>query len=470
MRVERAGNAETDDRRRAGEHGSLDGVRLKSDISAAGEHAHARRRGDPGFCFQPRDNNQTSPLTRRPANDWLNALLRIRAGRRQAVCRLYESFGKMPIAPGLAAVAGGLRHDDKSRSLEALDKALRGDPRRHLGCVMDARLARRESNPERTSPADPSRGADRSTATGRSDLRARANRCDPPQRRSAAKAAAAALFFSAPRPVSRRSPRAPPRPSRARARRSSAIEAREGGRLGVAVLDTSRRASLGYRDDERFPMCSTFKPLAAAAALKRSTPAPTRSIARSLTRGRSPRYAPVAKAHVAEGGMNLGDFCAAAIDWSDNTAANLSCNRSAARPASPPSPVARRSGHSARPHRTDAPTPRPRATRTGHDQPARDGSATCGRFFRRSAAQPTSRPQLEAWMVGDKVGDKRLRAGLPQSWRARRQDWNPATTGRPTPSPSSARPAARRSSPPSISPARPPRWTRATPSTRRSAR
>ena len=102
-----AGDAETDDRRRAGEHGSLDRMRLKSDISAAGEHAHARRRGDPGFCFQPRDNNQTSPLTRRPANDWLNALLKIRAGRRQAVCALYESFGKMPIGPGLAAVAAG---------------------------------------------------------------------------------------------------------------------------------------------------------------------------------------------------------------------------------------------------------------------------------------------------------------------------------------------------------------------------
>ena len=28
-----------------------------------------------------------------------------------------------------------------------------------------------------------------------------------------------------------------------------------------------------------------------------------------------------------------------------------------------------------------------------------------------------SRRQLEAWMAGDKVGDQRLRAGLPPSWR-----------------------------------------------------
>jgi beta-lactamase class A len=28
-----------------------------------------------------------------------------------------------------------------------------------------------------------------------------------------------------------------------------------------------------------------------------------------------------------------------------------------------------------------------------------------------------SRRQLEAWLIYDKVGDKRLRAGLPPSWR-----------------------------------------------------
>ena len=28
-----------------------------------------------------------------------------------------------------------------------------------------------------------------------------------------------------------------------------------------------------------------------------------------------------------------------------------------------------------------------------------------------------SRSQLQTWLIGDKVGDKRLRAGLPTSWR-----------------------------------------------------
>ena len=33
------------------------------------------------------------------------------------------------------------------------------------------------------------------------------------------------------------------------------------------------------------------------------------------------------------------------------------------------------------------------------------------------ALSESSRRQLQAWLIGDKVGDKRLRAGLPTSWR-----------------------------------------------------
>ena len=49
----------------------------------------------------------------------------------------------------------------------------------------------------------------------------------------------------------------------------AAIERRVEGRLGVAVLDTARGAIEGHRLDERFPMCSTFKWLAAAYVLQR---------------------------------------------------------------------------------------------------------------------------------------------------------------------------------------------------------
>ena len=107
-------------------------------------------------------------------------------------------------------------------------------------------------------------------------------------------------------------------------KRLAAIEAREGGRLGVTVLDTATGSKLEHRADERFPMCSTFKLLAVAAALK-LVDANTERLDRKIAYGPSDLldYAPIAKAHVADGGMTLADLCAAAIDWSDNTAANL---------------------------------------------------------------------------------------------------------------------------------------------------
>src|ERR1700730_11801263 len=43
-----------------------------------------------------------------------------------------------------------------------------------------------------------------------------------------------------------------------------------GGRLGVAVLDTSSGERTGHRADERFAMCSTFKMLLVAAVLQRA--------------------------------------------------------------------------------------------------------------------------------------------------------------------------------------------------------
>ena len=49
----------------------------------------------------------------------------------------------------------------------------------------------------------------------------------------------------------------------------SGIEAASGGRLGVAVLDTADGRLDGHRLDERFPLCSTFKWLAAACVLAR---------------------------------------------------------------------------------------------------------------------------------------------------------------------------------------------------------
>ena len=51
--------------------------------------------------------------------------------------------------------------------------------------------------------------------------------------------------------------------------RLAQIEAESGGRLGVSIVDTTSGLHAGLRTDERFPMCSTFKLLAAGFVLTR---------------------------------------------------------------------------------------------------------------------------------------------------------------------------------------------------------
>jgi beta-lactamase class A len=197
----------------------------------------------------------------------------------------------------------------------------------------------------------------------------------------------------------------------------AAIEAREGGRLGVAVIDSGSALTLTHRPDERFPMCSTFKLLAAAALLGRVDAGGER-LDRKVPYGASDllEYAPVTKAHVAEGAMTLGDLCAAAIDWSDNTAANLILQVIDG-PAGFTRFV-RGLGDSAT--RLDRNEPTLNTAIPGDERdtttPLAMARSIQEALIGKALSEP-SRKQLADWLIGDKVGDKRLRAGLPASWR-----------------------------------------------------
>jgi beta-lactamase class A len=200
-------------------------------------------------------------------------------------------------------------------------------------------------------------------------------------------------------------------------KRLAEIEGREGGRLGVFVRDTGTGATIEHRADERFPMCSTFKLLAAAAALKRVDDGAER-LDRTIAYGPSDllEYAPIAKAHVAEGGMTVADLCAAAIDWSDNTAGNLVL-QSIGGPAGFTA-FARSLGDELT--RLDRNEPTLNESLPGDERDTtspRAMAADLQRVLVGDALSDGSRSQLQTWLIGDKVGDKRLRAGLPPSWR-----------------------------------------------------
>lgn len=103
--------------------------------------------------------------------------------------------------------------------------------------------------------------------------------------------------------------------------RLRALERTHAARLGVYAANTRTGATVAYRAWERFPMCSTFKPLAAAAILRRRDAAYLDRLVRytgdDLVDG-----SPITEDHAGTG-MRVGELCAAAICYSDNTAGNL---------------------------------------------------------------------------------------------------------------------------------------------------
>jgi beta-lactamase class A len=200
-------------------------------------------------------------------------------------------------------------------------------------------------------------------------------------------------------------------------KRLAEIEGREGGRLGVFVRDTGTGATIEHRADEQFPMCSTFKLLAAAAALKRVDEGAER-LDRRIAYGPSDllEYAPIAKAHVTEGGMTLADLCAAAIDWSDNTAGNLVL-QTIGGPAGFTQFVRSLDDDVTRLDRNE---PTLNESLPGDPRDTTSPTAMAAdlqKILVGDALSDSSRRQLQNWLIDDKVGDKRLRAGLPSSWR-----------------------------------------------------
>lgn len=106
--------------------------------------------------------------------------------------------------------------------------------------------------------------------------------------------------------------------------RLAAIEARLGGRVGVLAVNLGSGASLAHRSWERFALCSTFKWLLAAAVLAR-VKAGDFALADTvaITDADLQEYAPAARQNLARGAMTVQEMCAASVELSDNTAANL---------------------------------------------------------------------------------------------------------------------------------------------------
>lgn len=196
----------------------------------------------------------------------------------------------------------------------------------------------------------------------------------------------------------------------------AALEAASGGRLGVTLLNTGTGWRTGNRQDERFPMCSTFKFVLSAAVLHLADQG------RLLLDQRVPvrqqdmlSHAPVTTRHIGKD-MTVRDLCRATMITSDNPAANLLLGR-----VSGPAGVTaflRANGDAVT--RNDRLEPEMNRFAPGDPRDTTSPAAMAAslqRFVLGDVLKPASKQQLADWLIDNETGDARLRAGLSKAWR-----------------------------------------------------
>ncbi|MBN8935556.1 MAG: class A beta-lactamase [Rhizobiales bacterium] len=194
------------------------------------------------------------------------------------------------------------------------------------------------------------------------------------------------------------------------------IERQSVGRLGVAVLDVASGAAADYRGDEKFPLCSTFKLLAAATVLKRVDQGKEKLDRRIMfTAGDLVTYSPATEKHV-DDGMTLAGLCEAAITLSDNTAGNLLLANIGG-PAGLTG-FARSLGDTVT--RLDRIEPDLNQAIPGDPRDTTTPKAMIGNIRKLvlgTGLSNSSKKHLTAWLLDNKTGAGKLRAGLPEDWR-----------------------------------------------------
>ena len=210
-----------------------------------------------------------------------------------------------------------------------------------------------------------------------------------------------------------------PKADRAFHKALALIEAQSGGRLGVYVTDAESGGTVGYREHERFPMCSTFKTLLAAHVLHMAQEG---TIDLGLHATIAPvdlvTYSPITEKRAGvPDGITLLELCEAAVVSSDNTAANVLLGATGG-PAALTAWL-RQIGDTTT--RLDRNEPTLNSAVPGDERDTTTPQAmntTWQALLQGDVLKGYGRAMLQQWLVDSRTGDKRVRAGLPSDWKA----------------------------------------------------
>ena len=198
----------------------------------------------------------------------------------------------------------------------------------------------------------------------------------------------------------------------------AALEIQSQGRFGLHVLDTVSGAEAGWRGDERFPMCSTFKTLLAARVLYLAQRDEIR-LWRKLYYSPSEvvAWSPISEKRAgANGGMTVQELCEAMVLVSDNTAANVLLEASGGPAAL--TQWLRELGDGTT--RLDRNEPSLNTALAGDERDTTTPQAmvqSLQKLLLGDVLEGYARALLQQWLVDSRTGDKRVRAGMPGDWK-----------------------------------------------------
>ena len=201
-------------------------------------------------------------------------------------------------------------------------------------------------------------------------------------------------------------------------RRIAALEQHSGGTLGVSYLDHETQTQFSYRGDEQFPLCSTFKLLLVAAVLQKIAQGGD-SLERMIAVKRADMVSnsPVVEKHL-DGEISVERLCEGTLIWSDNASANLLLPI-----VGGPSGLTqfmRRIGDQAT--RLDRNEPSLGSAIPGdpRDTTTPDAMRASVQHLLLDSNQTLSteaRTRLTNWLLDNRTGDTRIRAGAPKHWQ-----------------------------------------------------
>lgn len=196
----------------------------------------------------------------------------------------------------------------------------------------------------------------------------------------------------------------------------SALEGREGGRLGIAAKDMGTGRVLSWRGEERFVYCSTFKMFLAAATLMRIQAGEER-LDRMIpvTRADMINHAPVTEPAIG-GSLSVEALMKGTVEVSDNPAANILLREMGG--LEPMQAFYRDLGDAS----TRVDRFEPEMNRLDGDKDTIQPLQSAANIERLlvdggTPLSEASKALLLKWMFDSPTGAARLKAGVPEGWR-----------------------------------------------------